>query len=71
MTTTSPIHTAGNYARHNDDRMRALRGTNHASVLAWPCRECHREFDVGYERLIHPTFNATCHECFTAARGTA
>ena len=68
MTTNSSIATTTTYARHNDDRLRHLRGTNHAQMLAWPCRDCRQMFDVGYERLIHPAFDSRCHACFTARR---
>lgn len=68
MTTSSTMATATDYARHTDDRKRQLHSTNHAQMLAWPCRTCHQMFDVGYERLIHSSFDARCHDCFTRHR---
>lgn len=52
-----PAHTAAVHAR--------LAGTNHAQMVAWPCRSCHQPFDVGWERLRHPTFRPLCYPCAT------
>ena len=61
--TNSNLATASVYQRHYDARMARLRGTNHAGVLSWPCATCLQSMDVGYERLIHPTFVPRCFDC--------
>lgn len=61
--TNSNIATATGYHHHNEARMARLRGTNHAGVLSWPCASCLQPMDVGYERLIHPTFRPLCFYC--------
>lgn len=61
--TNSNLATASVYQRHNEARMARLRGTNHAGVLEWCCASCRKPFDVGYERLIHPTFRPLCFDC--------
>lgn len=61
--TNSTLATASVYQRHYDARMARLRGTNHAEVLEWRCTGCGTRFDVGYERLIHPTFVPRCFDC--------
>lgn len=61
--TNSNLATASVYQRHNEARMARLRDTNHAGVLEWCCASCRKPFDVGYERLIHPTFVPRCFDC--------
>lgn len=63
--TNSNLATATGYQRHNDARLARLRGTNHAGVLSWPCASCLQPMDVGYERLIHPSFRPLCFACVT------
>jgi hypothetical protein len=36
-----------------------------AGVLEWRCTSCSKPFDVGYERLIHPSFRPLCFDCAT------
>ncbi|WVX88642.1 hypothetical protein SEA_CHEESETOUCH_101 [Gordonia phage CheeseTouch] len=57
---------ARNYPAHTERRNHRLAGKNHAQVVAWPCRGgCGDTFDVGWERLLHPTFRPLCYACAT------
>jgi hypothetical protein len=67
--TNSSLATAAEYPHHRDQHHRQIAGTNHAQMCVATCRHCSLPFDVGWERLAHPTFRALCSpECFTAHR---
>ncbi|MDL9938700.1 hypothetical protein QSJ18_18290 [Gordonia sp. ABSL1-1] len=62
--TNTTAHDAHATIAHTAQRRAELAGTNHAGQIAWTCRRCHAEYDVGHERFLSPAFDSLCCECF-------